>query len=266
MYTIGYDIGSSFIKCTIFNVETGTTAAAGSAPASEMTIHAQKPGWAEQDPETWWENVRTLTRKLLADSKIPPEEIRAVGISYQMHGLVCTDRAGKSLRPSIIWCDSRAVEIGSRAAEALGHPYTQTHLLNSPGNFTASKLKWVKDNEPDVFRRIDKIMLPGDYIALKLTGEPVTTVSGLSEGIFWDFRDERISEELLAMYGFEKSILPPVCPTFSIQGYLTKSAASELGLSERTAVSYRAGDQPNNAFSRGNRRDRRHLRCCVRRD
>jgi xylulokinase len=250
MLSLGYDIGSSSIKCAIFDCESGETVAHGSHPAEEMQISAPRQGWAEQDPEVWWSYVVTLTRELVHQKKIDPTRIQAIGISYQMHGLILVDKQQRVLRPSIIWCDSRAVDIGRKAFDTLGSDFCLEHLLNSPGNFTASKLRWVKENEPEVFKKAYKVMLPGEFIAMKLTGEIATTVSGLSEGIYWDFKENAVSSELLEYFQVEERLLPEVNPTFSIQGRVTKSAAQQLGLREGTSVAYRAGDQPNNAFSR----------------
>lgn len=249
MYTIGYDIGSSSIKCAIFDREQGRTVAHGSYPAEEMPIHAPHPGWAEQDPEQWWAYLTALTRSLLQKNPVDPQRIGAIGISYQMHGLVLVDSEQRVVRPSIIWCDSRAVEIGREASAQLGDAYCLGHLLNSPGNFTASKLRWVRQNEPANYKRIHKAMLPGEFIAMKLTGEIVTTIPGLSEGIYWDFKRSGLSDELLAHYGIDRSLLADIRPTFGRQGALTLAAAKELGLAAGTVVSYRAGDQPNNALS-----------------
>lgn len=249
MLTVGYDIGSSSIKCAILDCESGNTVAHGSYPTEEMEIHSPKPGWAEQDPEVWWSNAVALTRRLVREKKIDPALVRAIGISYQMHGLVLVDDRQHVLRPSIIWCDSRAVEIGRKAFEGLGEEFCLQHLLNSPGNFTASKLRWVRENEPEIFGRVHKAMLPGEFIAMKLTGEIWTTVSGLSEGIYWDFGRNAVSRELLEALQLDEGLLPEVRPTFSVQGQLLSSAAEELGLRPGTVVAYRAGDQPNNAFS-----------------
>jgi xylulokinase len=249
MFSIGYDIGSSSIKCAVLDCESGKTVAHGSHPAEEMEIQSPKPGWAEQDPEVWWRYVITLTRRLLQENRINPTLIKAIGISYQMHGLVIVDQQQRVLRPSIIWCDSRAVDIGRTAFSTLGEEFCLQHLLNSPGNFTASKLRWVKENEPEIFRQIHNAMLPGEFIAMKLTGEISTTVSGLSEGIYWDFVKDTVSTKLLQYFQIEDRLLASVRPTFSDQGHLTKSAAEQVGLSEGILVAYRAGDQPNNAFS-----------------
>jgi xylulokinase len=248
-YLLGYDLGSSSIKASLVNAETGQTIGSAQSPAEEMGMVAVKPGWAEQDPELWWNHIVKSTRSCLQKSSIKPSDIAAIGISYQMHGLVCVDKNQKPLRPSIIWCDSRAVEIGNEAFRKLGEKYCLERLLNSPGNFTASKLKWVRDNEPEVYGQIHKVMLPGDYIAMRFTGEISTTASGLSEGVLWDYEKNNSAERLLSFYGIDQSLLATVQPTFSVQGKLTKSTAEVLGIPEGIPISYRAGDQPNNAFS-----------------
>ena len=249
MYLLGYDCGTSSIKATLLDVKSGAIAASATCPDKEMTIDAPQPGFAQQDPALWWTNLKAATVKLLAQSKVAPADIKAIGITYQMHGLVCVDKDMKVIRPSIIWCDSRAVGIGEKATAALGPQRCLEHLLNYPGNFTASKLRWVKENEPDNFKRTVKIMLPGDWVAMQMTGQAVTTESGLSEMMLWDFKQSSVADFLMAHYGFDMSLLPPTVPTFGPQGQLTKAAAAELGLAEGTPVTYRAGDQPNNALS-----------------
>ena len=249
MYLLGYDLGSSSVKAGILDATTGRCLASAFHPKSEMPITALKPGWAEQDPSMWWASLVGATREVLDCSGIEPEGIAAIGISYQMHGLVMVDKNGKALRPSIIWCDSRAVEIGNKAFREIGPEACFFRLLNSPGNFTASKLKWVKDNEPELYAKTWKVMLPGDYAALRMTGEALTTISGLSEGILWDFRSNKVSDAVLEYFGFDPSFFPETVPAFSVQGKLLPEAAAELGLAAGTPVSYRAGDQPNNAFS-----------------
>jgi xylulokinase len=249
MYVIGYDIGSSSVKATLLDTSSGQAVGSVFAPDAEMEITAVRQGWAEQDPVMWWRYVKETTQRLLADTRVEAGQIKAIGISYQMHGLVVVDREHRPLRPSIIWCDSRAVGIGDEAFEELGPEKCLTCYLNSPGNFTASKLKWVKENEPEIFERIYKFMLPGDYIALKLTGEIQTTASGLSEGILWDFSQNQPAYSLLDHYGIGADLLPEIVPTFGVQAQVSAQAAAETGLREGTIVAYRAGDQPNNAFS-----------------
>ncbi len=248
-YLLGLDIGSSSVKAALVNADSGKTVAVCQSPQEEMAISSSQSGWAEQDPEMWWHHAKESFQLAIKQSGINTKEIAAIGISYQMHGLVCVDKDLKPVRPSIIWCDSRAAGIGENAFQALGHDFCLKHYLNSPGNFTASKLRWVKENEPSMYERIFKIMLPGDYIAMKLSGEVCTTVSGLSEGIFWDFEKGAVANDVIRHYEFDPDLIARTVPTFSDQGYVLKSVATELGLTEGIPVAYRAGDQPNNAFS-----------------
>ena len=248
-YLLGFDVGSSSVKASLVDVESGEIASSAFYPEKEAPIMAVKAGWAEQDPQMWWENAKLSLKKVMNETGAKGEDILAIGISYQMHGLVCVDKAHKVLRPSIIWCDSRAVPYGERAFRDLGAELCLGHLLNSPGNFTAAKLAWVKENEPALFDRIDKIMLPGDYIAMKLSGEVKTTISGLSEGMLWDFKTKKPAKFLLDYFGFDENMLADIVSTFAIQSVVSKEAAVELGLKEGTPISYRAGDQPNNAVS-----------------
>ncbi|MBR5706856.1 MAG: carbohydrate kinase [Bacteroidaceae bacterium] len=248
-YLLGYDIGSSSVKASLVSIETGKSVASAFYPDSEAPIKAVNPGWAEQEPDDWWTYLKNVTAKVMQMSGAKGSDIEAIGISYQMHGLVCVDKNGKALRPAIIWCDSRAVPYGDKAFREIGKGQCLTNLLNSPGNFTAAKLAWVKENEPKIYEKIDKIMLPGDYIAMRLTGTTCTTVSGLSEGMMWNFKENEVADFLLDYYGFSKSLIPEIRPTFSEQGRLSLATAKELGLEAGIPVTYRAGDQPNNALS-----------------
>ncbi|MGH1365772.1 MAG: xylulokinase [Calditrichia bacterium] len=249
MYFIGYDIGSSFIKATLLDGNTGKAVANAVYPESEQPMSAKQAGWAEQDPEIWWEGIQQTTLNLLTESTVAKDAIGGIGISYQMHGLVIVDHEQQVLRPAIIWCDSRAVDIGRNAFEGIGAESCLEQLLNSPGNFTASKLRWVKENEPDVYSKIHKMMLPGDYIAMRLSGELGTTTTGLSEGILWNFANRDVAKILLDYYEVEEQLLPEIIPSFGKQASLSKDAAAVIGLKPGTPITYRAGDQPNNAFS-----------------
>lgn len=248
-YLLGFDVGSSSVKASLVDADSGVCVASAFYPEKEASIIAVKSGWAEQEPRMWWENAKLSLRKVMSDASVSGYEIKAIGISYQMHGLVCVDKGLQVLRPSIIWCDSRAVPYGEKAFEKIGPEKCLGHLLNSPGNFTASKLAWVKENEPQLFDKIYKIMLPGDYIAMKLSGVVNTTISGLSEGMLWDFKAKGTARFLLDHFGFDEKIVADVVPTFSIQSEVSVAAAEELGLKAGTPISYRAGDQPNNALS-----------------
>jgi len=249
MLLLGIDIGTSSIKASVVDSATQQCIASAQFPETETEIISLQPGWAEQPPELWWEHTQAVILKVHAQKKYNPKHISAIGIAYQMHGLVMVDVAQNVLRHSIIWCDSRAVETGNIAFEKIGAEKCLSHLLNSPGNFTASKLAWVKQNEPEVYAKLDKIMLPGDFIAMKLTGQVTTSISALSEGIFWDFKNDELSKEVFDYYGFDKAIIPTIKNVFDEHGRITNEVAVSLSLSTNIPVTYKAGDQPNNAFS-----------------
>lgn len=249
MYLLGIDVGTSSIKVAVVDVHTQKSVAVAQYPEEETSIKSVNPGWAEQSPMDWWYNIQQAIIQLNASQLFDPKAIQAIGIAYQMHGLIVVDKDQNVLRDSIIWCDSRAVELGEQAFDHIGHEHSLKHLLNSPGNFTASKLAWVKKNEPEVYAKIDKIMLPGDFIAMKLTGEITTSISALSEGIFWDFQNDELAKQVMEYYGFENSLIPKIQPLFSIHGHLKEETAQLLGLTASIPVAYKSGDQPNNALS-----------------
>lgn len=249
MYFLGFDIGSSSVKVSLVNGVTGACSASAFYPKQEMPIIANQVGWAEQNPEEWWKNLKMALAEVLQKSQVNVLEISAIGISYQMHGLVCVDKNQNILRPAIIWCDSRATHIGAQAFSKIGEELCLSHLLNSPGNFTASKLRWIRENEPELYSKIYKVMLPGDFIAMKLSGEIQTTISGLSEGMLWDFQTAQPAQMLLDYYEIDKNLLADVVPTFGHQCKICESIAKELGLHTNITITYRAGDQPNNALS-----------------
>jgi xylulokinase len=249
MLLLGIDIGTSFIKATVVDADSQKPLAVAQCPETENAITSIRSGWAEQSPEMWWQQALQAIEQLIASKKFDPKEIAAIGISYQMHGLVLVDKDQQVLRDSIIWCDSRAVEIGENAFKKIGEETCSSCLLNSPGNFTASKLAWVKENEPAIYEKVDKIMLPGDFIAMKLTGKITTTSSALSEGILWNFKEDKISAEVMNAFGFDNSLIPEVQELFSSHGKILPALAQRLGINENAEVTYKAGDQPNNALS-----------------
>ena len=249
MLLLGIDIGTSSIKVSVVDAQTQLCVASAQYPETESPVIAKQQGWAEQAPDMWWEHVQQAILKAHATKKYDPADIAAIGIAYQMHGLVCVDKDQQVLRDSIIWCDSRAVEIGNEAFDSIGPQKCLSHLLNSPGNFTASKLAWVKQHEPDVFNKIDKVMLPGDFIAMKLTGEISSSISSLSEGVFWDFQNNTLSEDVFNCYQLNKDLIPVIKPVFSEHGRLDTNVAASLLLTKNIPVTYKAGDQPNNALS-----------------
>ncbi len=247
MYSLGIDVGSSSVKVSLMEIASGECVASATNPASEIAIEALQSGWAEQEPEMWWDYVSQGIQQV--GSNYPLSEVRSIGITYQMHGLVVVDADGKPLRKAIIWCDSRAVEIGAEAFAELGEERCLEHLMNSPGNFTASKLAWVQRNEPEIFAQIDKFMLPGDYIAYKLSGEISTTESGLSEGILWDFKENKRADFVAEHYGIEADKFADAGLSIGVGARTNSAAQAQFGIMEGTPISYRAGDQPNNAFS-----------------
>ncbi|WP_299987515.1 FGGY family carbohydrate kinase [uncultured Pontibacter sp.] len=249
MLLLGIDVGTSSIKVSVVDAQTQDCLASAQHPEEESDILAPQAGWAEQAPEMWWEHAKAAIRKVNATGRYNPRDIGAIGIAYQMHGLVVVNKEQQALRNAIIWCDSRAVEIGNQAFKTIGEERSLSRLLNSPGNFTASKLAWVKANEPELYDNIDKIMLPGDYVAMKLTGNITTSVSALSEGVFWDFQENELSSDVLGYYKFDKHLIPVINPVFSEHGTVTKAVADELGLKAGIPVTYKSGDQPNNALS-----------------
>ncbi len=249
MYLLGIDVGTSSIKVSLVDAQSRECIAAAQYPDYETPIVSPKPGWAEQSPEMWWEHVQQAILRLTANSSHKTDDIMALGIAYQMHGLVAVNKDLTVLFPSIIWCDSRAVEIGDRAFHAIGEEKCLSHLLNSPGNFTAAKLAWVKENEPALYAQIYKIMLPGDFIAMKLTGEITSSISALSEGIFWDFKSNSLSTDVMDYFGFDPAVIPTVQEVFSDHGRLLPAVAQRLSLKAGIPVTYKAGDQPNNALS-----------------
>ena len=248
-YILGIDVGSSSVKASLLDAESGACAGSAFFPKTEQRIDVPQAGFAEQDPQCWYDCARDAVRDAMQAAEANPSDVKAIGIAYQMHGLVCVDRDQNVLRPSIIWCDSRAVPYGEAAFEALGSEVCLSRLMNSPGNFTAAKLAWVKEHQPEIYAQIDKIMLPGDWLAMKLTGDACTTASGLSEGMLWDFEQEQPAEFLMDHWGFDHDLLAKIVPTFGVQGRVTEAMATEWGLQAGTPVSYRGGDQPNNALS-----------------
>ncbi len=249
MLFLGIDVGSSSVKLSVLDGESGKALASAQYPETELEILSPQSGWAEQQPETWWECIKQGCARLFATPGVDAAAVEAIGISYQMHGLVLVDDAQQVIRPAIIWCDSRAVPYGNAALEALGNDYCFSHLLNSPGNFTAAKLRWVQENEPENFARIHKMMLPGDYVAMKLSGVINSTASGLSEGTLWDFKAQQVASELLAHWNIPEALIPDLLPSMGEQSRVSAAAAKELGLREGVKISYRGGDQPNNALS-----------------
>ncbi len=249
--TIGYDLGTQFIKATLFDADTGKVVDSVQVPKQKQDIIVVQKGWAEQDTDMWWSNVVAATKQLQAETQYNADDVKAVGIGYQMHGLVAVDKDQKVVRPSIIWCDDRAIDIGKLATSEIGEQKCLENLFNQVGNFTAAKLRWVKDNEPELYATIKHIMLPGDWLAMRMSGKAQTTKSGLSEGMLWNHQDDCLAQMVMKYFDFDEKLIPEIVPTFGEQATISKGAAGELGLNEGTLISYRHGDQPNNAWALG---------------
>lgn len=249
MLLLGIDLGTSSIKVSVIDASNSSVLATAQYPETEAAIISHQPGWAEQSPNQWWNDVKAAILKLQATGSFKSSDIGAIGIAYQMHGLVLVDNHQNVIRDSIIWCDNRAVGLGEKAFEQLGSDYCLGHLLNTPGNFTASKLAWVKQNEPERYAQIHKMMLPGDFISMKLTGEITTSIAALSEGMFWDFKNKTVAAAVMEYYGLDAQHIPVIKNVFDTHGYLTENVAQEIGLPKGIPVTYKAGDQQNNALS-----------------
>lgn len=249
---LGIDVGTSSVKVSVVDAATQKRIFSAVSPDNtEREIKIPHAGWAEQSPLQWWDDVTTAIKKAHDSKLYSPSDIKAIGIAYQMHGLVVTDSDQNVLRDAIIWCDSRTKAQAEKGLAVIGKEKCLSSLLNFPGNFTASKLAWVKDNEPAVYDKIAQLMLPGDFIAMKMTGSTTSTISMLSEGVFWDFSKQQLSEDILKTFGFDEKIFPELKQVFSSHGNITKQAATELNLPQGIPVTYKAGDQPNNALSLG---------------
>ncbi len=251
MHSLGLDIGSSSVKVSLFDAVHHRTVGSATSPSDEMAIMAPQPGWAEQDPELWWHHVLLACKELRERNPQAWASVATIGIAYQMHGLVTLDLQGRPVRPSIIWCDSRAVEVGEKMLQGQGKEGYLRRNLNTPGNFTLSKMRWMAESEPKLWATVDKVMLPGDYIAYRLTGNKSTTVSGVSEMVAWDFQNESVDGQLLDRFNIKQSLFPEVLPNFGFHGKLSAEACRSLGLPSDVELRYRAGDQPNNAFGLG---------------
>lgn len=247
MAFLGIDVGTSSVKVSIVG-EDGVILASATAPASsERAINSPNPNWAEQNPEDWWEDAQQAILNLPLEARL---QVEAIGIAYQMHGLVLVDSQFQPVRPSIIWCDGRNIQESQILAESLGLDALENRLLNKPGTLTLAKLAWVAEHEPETLAKAHTFGLPGDFIAYKLTGEWSTTKSGYSEMVGWDFGASIPFEEGFRKAGW-KLPLPEARPNLEEGAPIQKVIAEKLGLPPSARVTYRAGDQPNNAFGLG---------------
>lgn len=247
-YLLGIDIGTSGTKTVLFD-ETGNTIASA---LEEYLLYQPNIGWAEQDPEDWWQATAASIRKVLVKSRVKAADISGIGLSGQMHGLVLLDEENKVLRRSIIWCDQRSTAECEQITSLIG----AERLIEITANpaltgFTASKIMWVKNNEPDIFEKAKKILLPKDYVRFRLTGEFATEVSDASGMQLMDIAGRCWSAEVLSKLGIERSQLADLYESQEVSGKVNSFGASQTGLLEGTPVVGGGGDQAAGAVGNG---------------
>lgn len=247
-YLLGIDIGTSGTKTVLFD-EAGNTIASA---LGEYPLYQPNVGWAEQDPEDWWKATFSTIKAVLGKSGVNPSDVKGVGLSGQMHGAVLLDKDNQVLRKAIIWCDQRSSAECDQITSIIG----KERLIEITANpaltgFTASKVMWVKNNEPEIFEKVKKILLPKDYIRFKLTGEFATEVSDASGMQFMDIPKRKWSSEVLDKLGIDKGLLGDVYESQEVSGKVHKAAAELTGLKEGTPVVGGAGDQAAGAVGNG---------------
>lgn len=211
-----------------------------------------EPGWAEQDPRDWWRAGAIAVRKALQASGVAAESIAAVGFSGQMHGAVLLDENDEVIRPALIWCDQRTDAQSKELERNLGLDRLIQLTCNPPlTNFTLTKLLWVRENEPKNWQRVRKIMLPKDYVRLRLTGESAIDVADASGTLLLDVANRRWSNEVLGKTGIDAKLLPKLFESQEICGKISQAGASATGLRPGTPVVAGAGDQAAGAVGMG---------------
>lgn len=247
-YLIGIDLGTSGVKTVLFD-ESGKPVASSTV---EYPLYQPNLGWAEQDPEDWWKGTCESINNVMLKSGVNKQDVKGVGLSGQMHGAVLLDKNDKVLRKAIIWCDQRSAAECDQITQLVG----KERLIEITANpaltgFTASKVMWVKNNEPQIFEKIAKILLPKDYIRLRLTGEYATEVSDASGMQFMNIAQRKWSSEVLGKLEISESMLGKMYESQEVTGKVTASAAAITGLNEGTIVVGGAGDQAAGAVGNG---------------
>ncbi|HOD80027.1 MAG TPA: xylulokinase [Phycisphaerae bacterium] len=248
-YYLGIDIGTSGTKALVMDARAKVLATA----TGEHAISAPRPGWSEQDPANWWQATVRAVRQAIAKAGVDGRQVAGIGLSGQMHGLVILDRGGKVLRPSIIWNDQRTAREAAEIEAAVGGKKKLIALVGNVAqtSFTLTKLLWVRRNEPKIYDKIAHMLLPKDYIRLRLTGEFVGDVSDMSGTLILDQKKRNWSKKIISTFQLDQRILPPVVESHEITGRLTADVAEQLGLSAGTPVVGGGGDQPAGAVGNG---------------
>jgi xylulokinase len=246
---LGIDVGTGGSRALLVNRQ-GEVVAACTVAHEDM--HMAQPLWAEQRPENWWDAVVTTIRGVLAQAGVAGAEVRGIGLSGQMHGLVMLDSAHDVIRPALIWCDQRSqrqvdwvnAKVGTaRVLECIANPVLT--------GFTLPKLLWVRDNEPQHFDRLRKVLLPKDYVRFRLTGEFATEVSDASGTALFDVVKRRWSFKLADAVGVDRAVLPECFESSDVTGAISREAAELTGLAEGTPVVGGGGDQAASAVGNG---------------
>lgn len=243
---LGIDIGTSELKALIVNTQ-GEIVASQHATLSVQRPH---PHWAEQEPERWWQACCEVLTELRHHFPQAWAEIRAIGLSGQMHGAVLLDAGGRVLRPCILWNDTRSAPQCERLAKHHPRMIAISGNMIMPG-FTAPKLCWVAEHEPEIFSRIDKVLLPKDYLRWRLTGRFVTEPSDAAGTLWLDVSRRDWSDELLAITGLKRSQMPELVEGSAVSGHLQPTLASEWGLSTLVKVAGGGGDNAASAVGVG---------------
>lgn len=233
-YLLGIDIGTTGAKTLLIN-ESGETVAQFTA---EWPLSTPHPNWAEQNPEDWWNGTVTSIKEVLRLARLKDVgEIKGIGLSGQMHSSVFLDKDNKVLRPAILWCDTRTAPQCKWITEKVGLENLRAWVYNPAlEGFTAPKIIWVRDNEPQVYEKVRRVLLPKDYIRFLLTGEQAMDVSDAAGTLMFDVRNRRWSDEFLEAVGIPKDFLPPVLESIDVCGRITRRVAELTGLREGTPV------------------------------
>ncbi|URZ18007.1 xylulokinase [Clostridium felsineum] len=248
MNFLGIDLGTSSVKLVVMNEEGEIT----TSVSEEYGISYPKPGFAEQNPDDWWKGTKIGINKLINEKGINLLDIAGISFSGQMHGLVALDENGKVLIPAILWCDQRT----GKQCDYLNKEFGQDKLSKYTGNmaltgFTLPKVLWVKENKPEIYKKIAHIMLPKDYISYKLTGKFASDVSDASGTLMFDVENRKWSEDIMKLLNIKEEVLPKVYESYEVIGNVSEEASRETGLSIKTKVIAGAGDQAAGAVGTG---------------
>ena len=249
---LGIDLGTTGVKAALFAADDGRVV---SSAFVEYPLYHPQPGWAEQHPADWWQATLTAIRVCLAEGAVggvQPPDVAGVGLSGQMHGVVLLDEQGQVLRPCIIWADQRSEAEARWMTERVGAARL-IELVSNPAltGFSAPKLLWIRDNEPELFARARTMLLPKDYIRYRLTGTMAMEISDAAGTCLLNVKEGEWSREVLAAIEVDPSLLPPVVPSDAVSGTITEAVAAQTGLPAGTPVAGGGADNACGAVGNG---------------